>query len=68
MNRSKLKIGVEQAKTARLCCRGLIIAHFEQALVEQQIKKLIRWKNNNNNQNEKFDYPRICLLFSRGCI
>ena len=33
---SKLKIGVEEAKTARLCCCSLIIAHFEQALVEQK--------------------------------
>ena len=50
---SKLKIGVEEAKTARLCCCSLIIAHFEQALVEQ------KWK---------FDYQRICLLFSCDCI
>ena len=34
---SKLKIGIEEAKTARPCCRGLIIAHFEQALDEQQM-------------------------------
>ena len=40
MNASKLKIGVEEAKTARLCCRGLIIAHFEQAFVEQEITEI----------------------------
>ena len=41
MNTSKLKIGVEEAKTRRLCCRGLIIAHFEQALVEQQMTEIL---------------------------
>ena len=40
MDTSKLKIGVEEAKTTRLCCRGLIIAHFEQALVEQQMTEI----------------------------
>ena len=37
MNTSKLKIGVEETKTARRCCCGLIIAHFERALGKQQI-------------------------------
>ena len=41
MNKSKLKISVEEAKTARLCCPGLIIAHFEQALVENQMTKIL---------------------------
>ena len=41
MNTSKLKIGVEEAKTARLSCRGLITAHFEQALVEQQMTEVL---------------------------
>ena len=38
---SKLKIGVEKAKTARLCCRGLIIVHFEEALGEQQMTEIL---------------------------
>ena len=37
MNNSKLKIGVEETKTPRPCCHGLFIAHFEQALCEQQM-------------------------------
>ena len=41
MNTSKLKIGVEETKTARPCCRGLIIAHFEKALGEQQISEIL---------------------------
>ena len=41
MNTSKLKIGVEEIKTARLCCRGVIIAHFEKALGEQQITEIL---------------------------
>ena len=41
MNASKLKIGVEKAKTGRLCCRGLIIAHFEQAPVEQKMTEIL---------------------------
>ena len=41
MNTSKLKIGVEEAKTARPCCRGLIFAHFEQALGEQQMTEIL---------------------------
>ena len=41
MNTSKLKIGVEEAKIARLCCRGLIVVHFEQALVEQQMTEIL---------------------------
>ena len=41
MNTSKLKIGVEETKTARPCCRGLIIAHFEKALGEQQISETL---------------------------
>ena len=38
---SKLKIGVEKAKTARPCCRGLIIVHFEEALSEQQMTEIL---------------------------
>ena len=41
MNTSKLKIGVEEAKTARLSCRDLIIALFEQALVEHQMTEIL---------------------------
>ena len=41
MNICKLKTGVEEAKIARPCCRGLIIAHFEQALVEQQMIEIL---------------------------
>ena len=41
MNTSKLKIGVEETKTARPCCRGLIIAHFERALGKQQITEIL---------------------------
>ena len=41
MNTSKLKIGVGEAKTARPCCRGLIFAHFEQALGEQQMTEIL---------------------------
>ena len=41
MNTTKVKIGVEEVKTARPCCRGLIIAHSEQALGEQQITEII---------------------------
>ena len=41
MNTSKLKIGVEEAKTARLCCRGLIIVHFEKALVEEKMTEIL---------------------------
>ena len=41
MNTSKLKIAVEEAKTARPCCFGLIIAHFEQALDEQQMTEIL---------------------------
>ena len=37
MNTNKLKVGVEKAKTARLCCRGLIIAYFQQALADQKM-------------------------------
>ena len=37
MGINKLKVGVEEAKTARLCCRGLIIAYFEQALTGQKM-------------------------------
>ena len=38
---SKLKVAVEEARTARLCCRSLAIAHFEQGLVEQLIAKVL---------------------------
>ena len=41
MNTSKLRIGVEETKTARPCCRGLIIAHFERALGKQQITEIL---------------------------
>ena len=41
MNTSKIKIGVEEAKTARPCFRGLIIAHFEQVLGEQQMTEIL---------------------------
>ena len=41
MNTSKLNIGVEEAKTLRPCCCGLIIAHFEEALVEQQMIEIL---------------------------
>ena len=41
MNTSKLKIGIEEAKAAWLCCRGLIIEHFEQTLVKQQMIEII---------------------------
>ena len=41
MNTRKLKIGVEEAKTARPCCRGLIIAHFEEALVKKQVTEIL---------------------------
>ena len=41
MKTSKLKTGVEETKTARPRCRGLIIAHFKQALVEQQITEIL---------------------------
>lgn len=38
---SKLKVGAEEAKTTKLRCRGLIVAYFEQALVDQQIDKIL---------------------------
>ena len=41
MNTSNLKIGVEETRTARPCCRGLIIAHFERALGKQQMTKIL---------------------------
>ena len=41
MNSSKLKVGVEETKTVRSCCHGLIIAHFEQALGEQQMTEIL---------------------------
>ena len=41
MNTSKLKIGMEETKTDRLCCCGLIIAHFEQPLGEQQMTEIL---------------------------
>ena len=41
MNMSKLKTGVEEAKTAKPCCRGLIIAHFEQGLFEQKMIEIL---------------------------
>ena len=41
MNTSKLKIGVEETKTARPCCGGLIIAHSERALGKQQMTEVL---------------------------
>ena len=41
MNTNKLKKGVEEAKSARLEGCGLIIAHLEQALVEQQMTEIL---------------------------
>ena len=35
MNTSKLRIGVEETKTARPCCHGLIIVYSERALDKQ---------------------------------
>ena len=40
INASKLRIGVEETKTARPCCLGLIIAYSERALGKQQNKLL----------------------------
>ena len=51
MNANKLKVGVEEAKTARPCCYCLNIVHFEQGLHERQtfyFVKLVQWKNNKN--------------------
>ena len=41
MSTSKLNIGVEEAKTARPSCCDLIIAHFEEDLVEQQMIEIL---------------------------
>ena len=41
MNTSKLKIGIEKANTVSLCCGSLIIAHFEQALVEKHLTETL---------------------------
>ena len=41
MNTNKLRIGVVETKTARLCCRGLIIAHSERALGKKQMTEII---------------------------
>ena len=41
MNMSNFKIGIEEVKTARPDCRDLVIAHFEQALGEQQMTKIL---------------------------
>ena len=59
MNTSKLRIGVEETKTARPCCRGLIIVYSEPALDKQQNKwlkfllfcKARTMENNNKNPN-----------------
>ena len=40
MNVSKVKVGVKEAKTARLCCSRLVIAHFKEALVTEQITEI----------------------------
>ena len=34
-----MKLGVKEAKRGRLCYCGLVIVHFEQTLVEQQMSK-----------------------------
>ena len=41
MNTSKLGTGVEETKTARPCCRGLIIAHSGQDLGKQQMTEIL---------------------------
>ena len=41
MNTSKLKIGVEETKTARPYCLRLIIAQFERAPGEQQMTETL---------------------------
>ena len=41
MNTSKLRIGVEETKKARPCCRGLIITHFKLALGKQQMTEIL---------------------------
>ena len=59
MNTSKLRIGVEETKTARPCCCGLIIVYSERALDKQQNKwlkfllfcKACTMENNNKNPN-----------------
>ena len=59
MNTSKLRIGVEETKTARPCCRGLIIVYSERPLDTQQNKwlkfllfcKACTMENNNKNPN-----------------
>ena len=33
MDKSKIKHDIEETKTARQCCRGLIIAHIAQMLL-----------------------------------
>ena len=38
---SKLEVGVEKAKIARLHCRGVNTTYFEQALVKQQIVEIL---------------------------
>ena len=38
---SKLTVGVEEAKTARLCCHCLVIAHFEEALLKKQMPEIL---------------------------
>ena len=43
---SKLKVGVEEAKTTRLCC---LIAPFEQALVEQQTEEIVTILKSSND-------------------
>ena len=41
LDASKLKIGVEETKSRRPCCRDLIIALFEEALGEQQMTEIL---------------------------
>ena len=41
MSTSKLKIGVEETKTARPRCHDLIITHSEEPLGEQQMTEIL---------------------------
>ena len=54
--RENYSFGIEEAKAARLCYRGLIIAHFQQALVEHQMTEILTifqssYDAENNNSN-----------------
>ena len=41
MNMRKVKAGVKEAKTVRLCCSRLVIEHFKEALVTEQITEIL---------------------------